>query len=89
MAAHVADAGYGSSPAARDVIVVLNPDDDQVDPVHLSRFTNAWAAHGGPVSLHRLPAVGLPHDVIDIDQPDADPELVYPILIDLLDGERP
>ena len=89
LAAHVADAGYGSSPAARDVIVVLNPDDDQVDPVHLSRFANAWAAHGGPVALHRLPAIGLPHDVIDVDQPDGDPGFVYPILIDLLDGVRP
>ena len=89
MAADVADEAYGASPASSDVIVVLNPDDDQVDPVHLSGFANAWAAHGGPVSLYRLPAVGLPHDVIDVDQPDGDPEFVYPILVDLLDGERP
>lgn len=89
MAADVADEAYGASPASPDVIVVLNPDDDQVDPVHLSGFANAWAAHGGPVSLYRLPAVGLPHDVIDVDQPDGDPEFVYPILADLLDGNRP
>ena len=84
-----ADEAYAGSPASPDVIVVLNPDDDQVDPVHLSSFANAWAAHGGPVSLYRLPAVGLPHDVIDVDQPDGDPELVYPILAELLEGNRP
>ena len=89
MAADVADEAYGASPASPDVIVVLNPDDDQVDPVHLSGFANAWAAHGRPVSLYRLPAVGLPHDVIDVDQPEGDPEFVYPILVELLDGERP
>ena len=89
MAADVADEAYGASPASPDVIVVLNPDDDQVDPVHLSGFANAWAAHGGPVSLYRLPAVGLPHDVIDVDQTDGDPEFVSPILADLLDGNRP
>ena len=68
---------------------MLNPDDDQVDPVHLGGFANAWASHGGPVSLFRLPAVGLPHDVIDVGQPAGDPEFVYPILAALLDGERP
>ncbi len=88
MAAYVADRAYASAPAATDVIVVLNPDDPQVDPVHLAGFADAWAAHGNAVTLHRLPAVGLPHDVIDLDQPDADAELVYPILFDLLDGVR-
>ncbi len=89
MGAYVADEGYESSPASPDVIVVLNPDDDQVDPVHLSEFASAWAARGGPVALYRLPAIGLPHDVIDVDQPEGDPDLVYPILVDLLDGNRP
>lgn len=86
MAASVADQAYRSPPAAGDVIVVLNPADDQVDPDHLTQFTSAWASSGGEVSLHRLPDAGLPHDVIDGDQPDADIELVYPILFDLLDG---
>ena len=89
MAADLADEAYGSSPAASDVIVVLNPDDDQVDPVHLAGFAGAWASHGGPVSLYRLPAAGLPHDVVDVGQPAGDPEFVYPILAALLDGERP
>ena len=28
-------------------------------------------------------------DEIDVDQPDGDPELVYPILAELLEGNRP
>ncbi|WP_051062725.1 alpha/beta hydrolase [Ilumatobacter nonamiensis] len=89
LAASVAREAYRSSPAAGEVIVVLNPDDDQVDPDHVSRFANAWAAGGGPVSLYRMPKVGLPHDMIDVAQPAGDPDLVYPILIDLLDGTSP
>ena len=38
---------------------------------------------GVPVVV--LPTRGLPHDVIDPDQPDGDTALVYPVLVDLLD----
>ena len=89
MAAYVADSAYVDQPAADDVIVVLNPDDEQVDATHLAEFADAWASTGGPVTLYRFPGVGLRHDVIDLDQPDARPELVYPILLTLLDGDRP
>ena len=90
MGKYVADEAYERGPAAQDVVVVLNPDDDQVDPTHLAAFAERWADHGDAVSLHRLPAVGLPHDVIDPDQPDGDVGLVYPTLLSLLaDGEAP
>jgi hypothetical protein len=39
-----------------------------------------------PVEL--LPSSGLPHHVIGPDQPDSGTDLVYPILIELLDGGR-
>lgn len=89
MANYVADSAYADPPAAGDVVVVLNPDDEQVDATHLAEFADAWASTGGPVSLYRFPAVGLRHDVIDLDQPDARPELVYPTLQTLLAGDRP
>ena len=88
MADFVAQSAYDRGPAAEDVIVVLNPDDDQVDPDHLAAFAERWDDHGETVTLHRLPPVGLPHDVIDPDQPAGDPDLVYPVLLALLaDGE--
>jgi carboxylesterase len=89
MAAHVADSAYVEPPVAGDVVIVLNPDDDQVDATYLAEFADAWSTTGGPVALYRFPAVGLRHDVIDLDQPDSRPELVYPILATLLDGGRP
>lgn len=89
MAGYVAREAYRKSPASPDVIVVLNPDDDQVDSDDLSRLANAWAARGGPITLYRLPKLGLPHDLIDVRRPEGDTEVVYPILIDLLGGDRP
>lgn len=73
-------------PAADDVVVVVNPDDNQVDRSVVTRFAESWGPEG--VAVEVLPARGLPHDVIDPDQPEGDTELVYPILTDLLDGGR-
>ena len=74
---------------AGEVIVVINPDDDQVDADEVAGFANRWSQLSDNITVHELPAVGLPHDVIDEDQPAGNPELVYPILIALLDGETP
>jgi esterase/lipase len=76
-------------PAATEVVVVINPDDDQVDPSEVKGFADRWARQDGQVDIEYLPAVGLPHDVIDGDQPDGDVDLVYPILLDLLDNGAP
>lgn len=76
-------------PAATEVIVVINPDDDQVDASEVKGFADRWARQDGRVDIVYLPAVGLPHDVIDGDQPSGDVDLVYPILLDLLDNGAP
>jgi len=76
-------------PAAGEVVVVLNPNDDQVDNVDVRRFAEGWGEHDGDVRLAWLPDAGLPHDVIDPGQPAGDPAAVYPILRDLLDGTTP
>ena len=84
LARSVEEAAEEGGPAAGEVIVVINPDDNQVDPDHVSSFASDWNERSGNVAIVELPAVGLPHDVIDPDQPEGDPELVYPILLDLL-----
>lgn len=76
-------------PAATEVVVVINPDDDQVDASEVKGFADRWARQDGRVDIVYLPAVGLPHDVIDGDQPDGDVDLVYPIMLDLLDSGAP
>ncbi len=73
--------------AAEHVVVVLNPDDDQVDFDHVRNLVDGWEDADGPVEVVVLPAIGLPHDVIDPAHPAGDIGLVYPILIDLLEAD--
>ena len=86
LARFVEESAGERGPAAGEVVVVVNPDDNQVDRGDVTSFASSWGPEGVPVEL--LPSSGLPHDVIDPDQPDGDTDLVYPILIDLLDGGR-
>ncbi len=86
LARSVEQSASDQGPAAGDVVVVVNPDDNQVDPDHVTDFAEDWNERSGNVAVVELPAVGLPHDVIDPDQPDSDPDLVYPILLDLLEN---
>ena len=76
-------------PAAPEVVVVVNTDDDEAPPALAIPFAVRWAEQDGRVVLLTLPAVGLPHDVIDPDQPGGDISLVYPILYDALNGQAP
>ena len=78
------DSTHHRGPAASEVIVVINPDDDQVDQDEVQGFATRWAEQDGRVSIEFLPATGLPHDVIDEAQPAGDVATVYPILFDLL-----
>jgi len=84
LARSVEAAAGDAGPVAGEVIVVVNPDDNQVDPDFVTAFATGWDDESGDVAIVELPAVGLPHDVIDPDQPDGDADLVYPILFDLL-----
>lgn len=86
LARSVEEAAADRGPAADDVVVVLNPDDNQVDLGDVTDFASDWNDRSGGVAIVELPAAGLPHDVIDPDQPDGDPDLVYPILFDLLEN---
>lgn len=82
--------GADAQPANGEVVEVLNPDDDQVDLFDAFTFGLGWDDDDGRVDITLLPAIGLPHDVIDEDQPDGDVvSVVYPILSDLLGVERP
>ncbi len=84
LARSVEGAADDTGPAAGEVVVVINPDDDQVDAGYVRDFSTDWNERSGNVAIVELPAVGLPHDVIDPDQPAGDTELVYPILFDVL-----
>lgn len=72
-------------PAAGEVIVVINPDDNQVDADYVRDVVESWG-DPGQVTPIDLPFRGLRHDVIDPDQPGNDVDEVYPFLIDLLNN---
>lgn len=75
--------------AAREVTVVLNPDDNQVDNGEVKDLVGRWSDADGTVDVVEFPATGLPHDVIDPGQPAGDVDTVYPILLELLAGDEP
>jgi carboxylesterase len=79
----------GSTAAAREVTVVLNPDDNQVDNGEVKDLVGRWSDADGTVDVVEFPATGLPHDVIDPGQPAGDVDTVYPILLELLAGDEP
>jgi pimeloyl-ACP methyl ester carboxylesterase len=76
-------------PANGEVVMLLNPDDDQVDLFDAVSFGVGWGDADGEVDIDFLPAIGLPHDVIDEDQPDGDVTVVYPVLSELLGVDPP
>lgn len=76
----------GRVAGADEVIVVLNPDDDQVDNGEVTQLVERWSDGDGEVEVIVLAADGLPHDLIDPAQPEGDVDQVYPLLFDLLES---
>jgi hypothetical protein len=67
------------------MVVVTNAADDQVDNDDIGELADAWRSAGADVDSYEFPkALELPHDLIDLGQPDARPEVVYPALLGLL-----
>lgn len=74
-------------PAAREVIVVSNAADLSVTLPPIELLLRRWRAHGVAVREHRFPAaLGLLHDLMDPDQERQQVDLVYPVLVKLVDG---
>lgn len=72
-------------PAAASIVVVTNANDDQVDNGDVRALADTWRRQGAEVRSYEFPkTLGLRHDLIDVQQPDAQPELVYPVLVGLL-----
>jgi alpha-beta hydrolase superfamily lysophospholipase len=75
-------------PAARSIVVVTNANDDSVDNAAAVRMASTWRAAGAANLRHfEFPVeLKLNHDLIDPNAADARPELVYPKLLELLEG---
>jgi hypothetical protein len=53
-----------------------------------AEIADAWERNGAVVRRYLFPAeLGLDHDVIDVNQPKQQVDLVYPTLIALIEGD--
>jgi carboxylesterase len=68
---------------ARSLVVILNPTDESIDNEGVRTLVRRWRRRGSNVLLYEFPATwGLPHDLIDPDQPAQQIERVYPLVIE-------
>lgn len=78
------------APASRDVRILLNANDRTISAAPVIALARRWSARGASVDAYRLPAsLGLPHDVIDPRQRIRRLDVVYPALVNLIEGRRP
>jgi esterase/lipase len=79
------------SPAVRDLALIINGNDHTVDAGPVTRIAEVWRRRDGTrTALYRFAAdLRLPHDVIDATQPCGMPDVVYPVVIALLEARTP
>ena len=84
---NVLDAANRRAPAARQVTLILNENDKVVDNPSIQELYDAWAEHGADARLHVFPREsGLTHDLIGAEHPEQRIDLVYPVLLDLIES---
>jgi len=75
---------------AGSVVLVTNENDNTISNPFARKVLSQWKAHGSNADEFVIDKkYGLPHDVIDIHQNGSDPELIYPLMIDLIEGRTP
>jgi pimeloyl-ACP methyl ester carboxylesterase len=80
-----ADARH-SPPAAKRIVMVINPSDGSIDNGRILSILKSWQAQGANLGTYQFDAaLGLQHDLIDPAEPYQQVEKVYPPLIDLVD----
>lgn len=72
-------------PAAKKMVVVINANDNSVNNALTMDIVKIWQAHNANLTTYEFEVnLKLPHDLIDPTQPDAQIDIVYPRLIDLI-----
>ena len=85
--ASVAQEATVAPPVVRDLTLVTNASDHTIDEGAALELADAWARHRGVrVGRFRFDrGLRLPHDVVDATQRCGRPDLVYPVLIALIE----
>lgn len=86
----VYDRSRRTPPAVKNIWMVLNDNDHAVNNQIAMRQAERWRKSGASCvrSVHFAAELGLPHDLISIDQPHAQPQLVYAELMKMIDREE-
>jgi carboxylesterase len=75
------------APTARDIRVLVNPNDRTVNRQAIDELVEHWSATGGRVSMFELAdTLHLPHDIIDPDERMGNTRVTYPVILALLYG---
>lgn len=83
----VRDEAKKRPPAAKQVIMVTNANDQMVDQRPAAELVDRWRQRGATIRTCQFPAnQQLFHDLIDPSQPSERTSIVYPILIDLMEA---
>ena len=82
----VAEAARSRPPAVADIWLALNDNDHSVNNVMAERLAASWQKAGAKsVRTFTFPvSLGLPHDLISVEQPNANPQLVYSELMKMV-----
>lgn len=73
-------------PQTRDITVIVNPADDQVDNEDIDNLAESWRTQGAKVERVTLDfGVDLPHDVVDPGQPTGRTDLTWPVFLQSLE----
>lgn len=86
----VQDNATREPPAVRNILLVNNDADGAISNGATAAFGELWARNGASVRSYTFPAeLNLDHDVIDPNHPKQRIDLVYPVLIGLIEGTNP
>ncbi|WBU53516.1 carboxylesterase [Paracoccus sp. SCSIO 75233] len=74
----------------QNVTLVTNDNDKAINNSMAESFADLSAGSGANVARYRIPEkLGLGHEIVDPLEPGSNPDAVYPILLDLLEGGNP
>jgi pimeloyl-ACP methyl ester carboxylesterase len=76
-------------PAAKEIWMVINDHDADVDGVYVQKVAEEWRAKKpGAIHIYHFPdELGIIHDCISVEQPKQRVDIVYPVLMDIINGK--
>lgn len=84
------DTAAAKAPLSPGLGMLINEADDAVSNPKAEELVMHWQKQGAEVNVVRLPlALELGHDLVDPHQPTGNPELVYQVMVDMMNGVAP